>query len=211
MQAGVNARRKAFLLAILTLVLCSIDAGHSRESGNPALMWTDVDPRLRGGDNPGEQSAGKPADPRLKPAYRFEKGGWIYIHLEGTPGQIGFQHGYLLAPEIGDAFKAVKLQDTHGTQKDWDFFRKAAHEMLWPKIDQEYQEELTGIAEGLEAHGVSMDIDDVVALNAFEELPDYYVPWYNSQHKVASAPHLVSPGNCSAFVPPAAIPATTRS
>ena len=57
-----------------------------------------------------------------------------------------------------------------------------------------------GIAEGLKAHGVSMDIDDVVALNAFEELPDYYVPWYNSQHKVASAPHLVSPGNCSAFV-----------
>ena len=39
--------------------------------------------------------------------------------------------------------------------------------MLWPKIDREYQEELTGIAEGLKARGVSMDIDDVVALNAF--------------------------------------------
>jgi hypothetical protein len=45
-----------------------------------------------------------------------------------------------------------------------------------------------------------MDIDDVVALNAFEELPDYYVPWYDSQHKPASAPRLVSSGNCSAFV-----------
>ena len=200
MQTGVNARRIAFLLAILTLVLCFIDAGHSRESGNAAVMWTDMDPRLRGGDNPGEQSAAKPADPRLKPAYRFEKGGWIYVHLEGTPGQVGFQHGYLLAHEIADAFEAVKLEDTHHTKKDWDFFRKAAHKMLWPKIDQEYQEELTGITEGLKAHGVSMDIDDVVALNAFEELPDYYVPWYNSQHRLASAPHLVSPGNCSAFV-----------
>ena len=167
MQTGVNARRIAFLLAILTLVLCFIDAGHSRESGNAAVMWTDMDPRLRGGDNPGEQSAAKPADPRLKPAYRFEKGGWIYVHLEGTPGQVGFQHGYLLAHEIADAFEAVKLEDTHHTKKDWDFFRKAAHKMLWPKIDQEYQEELTGITEGLKAHGVSMDIDDVVALNAF--------------------------------------------
>ena len=190
----------AFLLVFLLLVLGSIVAGHSRESGNPALMWADMDPRLGGGDNPGERAAGSPVDPRLKSAYRFEEGGWIYVHLEGTPGQIGFQHGYLLAPEIADAFEAIKLEDTHLTRKDWDFFRKAAHEMLWPKIDQEYQEELTGITAGLKAHGVSMDIDDVVALNAFEELPGYYAPWYNSQHKVASAPHLVSPGNCSAFV-----------
>jgi len=146
------------------------------------------------------QAAGKPDDPRLKPAYRFEKGGWIYVHLEGTPDQIGFQHGYLLAPEIADAFAVIKLEDTHSTRKEWDFFRQAAREMLWPKIDPEYQEELEGIAAGLKAQGVAMDIDDVVALNAFSELPDYYVPWYNAQHKVASAPHLVSPGNCSAFV-----------
>ena len=124
MQAGVNAFRMAFVLAILTLVLCSVDAGHAGR-GTPWRAPTGID-----------QTAAESADPRLKPAYRFERGGWIYVHLEGTPGQVGFQHGYLLAPEIADAFKAVKLQDTHSTQKDWDFFRKAAHEMLWPKIDQ---------------------------------------------------------------------------
>ena len=140
------------------------------------------------------------SDARLRGAYRFERGQWIYVHLEGPPGRIGFQHGYLLAPEIADAFQAVKLIDTHDTQRDWEFFRKAAREMLWPKIDAEYQQELTGIVEGLTARGVAMDIDDLVALNAFEELPGYYVPWYNAQHKVAGAPRLTSPGNCSAFV-----------
>ncbi len=140
------------------------------------------------------------ADPRLKGAYRFQRGGWICVHLEGSPSRVGFQHGYLLAAEIQDAFEAVKLSDTHSTKRDWEFFRQAAREMLWPKIDAEYQEELEGIVDGLKARGVAMDLDDVVALNAFEELPDYYVPWYNSQHKVASAPRLVSPGNCSAFV-----------
>ncbi|HLW78164.1 MAG TPA: C45 family peptidase, partial [Terriglobia bacterium] len=99
-----------------------------------------------------------------------------------------------------DAFQAIKLEDTHIAQRDWDFFRQAAREMLWPKIDAEYQRELTGIIEGLKARGVKMDIDDLVALNAFEELPGYYVPWYNAQHHVASAPRLTSPGNCSAFV-----------
>ncbi|PYU88978.1 MAG: hypothetical protein DMG25_19430, partial [Acidobacteria bacterium] len=140
------------------------------------------------------------SDARLRGAYRFERGQWIYVHLEGPPARIGFQHGYLLAPEIADAFQAVKLIDMHDTQRDWEFFRKAAREMLWPKIDAEYQQELTGIVEGLTARGVAMDIDDLVALNAFEELPGYYVPWYNAQHKVAGAPRLTSPGNCSAFV-----------
>jgi len=28
-------------------------------------------------------------DPRLKPASRFEEGGWIYVHLEGGPGRDG--------------------------------------------------------------------------------------------------------------------------
>ena len=34
------------------------------------------------------------------PGYRFEKGGWTYVHLEGTPAEIGFQHGQLLPAEI---------------------------------------------------------------------------------------------------------------
>ena len=147
-----------------------------------------------------EAQAASSADPRLRGAYRFERGRWVYMHLQGSPEQIGFQHGYLLAAEISDAFQAVKLEDTHLTQRDWEFFRQAAREMLWPKIDSEYQQELSGIVEGLKARGAKMDIDDLVALNAFEELPGYYVPWYNAQHKVAGAPRLTSPGNCSAFV-----------
>jgi hypothetical protein len=140
------------------------------------------------------------SDPRMQKAYRFQQGGWTYVHLEGSPERIGFQHHHLLAREIADAFQAIKLEDTHTTQRDWEFFRKAAREMLWPKIDAEYQQELTGIIEGLKAQGVAMDIDDLVALNAFEELPGYYVPWHDQQQHVAGAPQLTSPGNCSAFV-----------
>src|SRR6266568_8206699 len=93
-------------------------------------------------------------DPRLQKVYRFQQGGWTYVHLEGSPSDIGFQHGYLLALEIGDAFEAIKLFDTHQTQRDWEFFRTTASQMLWPHIDTEYQQELQGIAEGAKAHGV---------------------------------------------------------
>ncbi len=71
---------------------------------------------------------------------------------------------------------------------------------MWPHIDLEYQQELQGIADGLKAHGSTMDLWDVVALNAMEEIPDYYVPWLNRQQKRANAPDLKAPGNCSAFV-----------
>ncbi|HEX6466005.1 MAG TPA: C45 family peptidase, partial [Terriglobales bacterium] len=139
-------------------------------------------------------------DPRLASAYRFEQGGWVYVHLQGTPAQIGYQHGYLLALEIGDAFHAIQLNDTHRTHRNWEFFRKTAREVLWPKIDAEYQEELRGIADGVKAAGVNLDVYDVVALNAFEEVPDYYLPWLNKKERAANTPRLVSPGNCSAFV-----------
>ena len=139
-------------------------------------------------------------DARIKKAYRFSQDGWTYVHLEGKPYDIGFQHGYLLAPEIEDAFKAIQLEDVHNTNREWSFFHRAAHDMLWPHIDPEYQQELQGISDGLKAHGVSIDVDDVTALNAFLELADYYVPWVNQKEKRAAVRNLVAPGNCSAFI-----------
>ena len=126
-------------------------------------------------------AATKP-DSRLEKTYRFQQSGWTYVHLEGSPSEIGYQHGYVLAPEIQDAFEAIKLFDTHQSQKDWEFFRTTAKQMLWPHIDAEYQQELQGIADGVKAHGVDLDVWDIVALNAFEEVPDYYLPWLAKQN-----------------------------
>ena len=148
----------------------------------------------------GRRGASPGGAARLKKSYRFERDHWIYVHLEGAPGQIGYQHGWLLAPEIEDALATVKLDETHSTKLDWEFFRKTAQDVLWPRIDLEYRQELRGIAEGAAAHGVKLDIWDVVALNAMEEVPDYYVPWLNRQEKRVDAPRLRAPGNCSAFV-----------
>jgi Phospholipase B len=139
-------------------------------------------------------------DDTLGRGYRFNRGGWIYVHLEGSPHDIGLQHGYLLAPEIADAYGTIRLELTHDTGRDWGFFRRAAQQMLWPKIDPEYQQELQGIVDGLNDNGVKLDLWDVVAMNAFCELPDYYVPWLNEQTNAAIQPSLVPKGHCSAFV-----------
>jgi hypothetical protein len=147
--------------------------------------------------HPADSSA---PDPRLTGAYRFERGGWTFVHLQGTPEQIGYQHGYLLATEVADTLEVLKLESTHSTQRDWQFFRDASKNMLWPHIDPEYRQEMAGIADGAKAHGVNVDVWDIVAMNASIELPQYYVPWLNKRQHAANAPHLSAPGNCSSLI-----------
>jgi hypothetical protein len=140
------------------------------------------------------------SDQRLKKAFRKpEQNGWIFVHLEGTPAEIGFQHGYLLAPEIEDTQRVVALGLTHDSKKNYAFFRNAAEKVLWPHIEAQYREELKGIVEGLKAKGVALDLWDVVALNAWLELSPYYTDWYDKEHKLASV-HRPVPEHCSAFV-----------
>src|SRR5438874_1423482 len=137
-------------------------------------------------------------DDRLKGSYKFERNGWIYVHLQGSPEQIGYQHGKLLAKEIEDLLRVVKPFLQHESKRDWDFYRKASQEILWPKIDSEFQRELDGIVKGLNDAGVKADRWDIVALNALEELPYYYLPWL--EKKQGRLPTTHAPGNCSAMV-----------
>lgn len=137
-------------------------------------------------------------DPRLKHASRHaEQNGWIFVHLEGSPSDIGYQHGYLLAPEIRDTLHTVSYEMAHEEKHDWQFFREKAQNMLWPHVEEEYRAELQGIADGAAARGVKLDVWDVVALNAWLEMP-YFDKWSARQQG------LITPANtaehCSAFV-----------
>jgi hypothetical protein len=141
-------------------------------------------------------------NPRLANASRFDKNGWIYVHLEGSPRDIGYQHGYLLAGEIDDLIRGFKTTLPHASGKDWAFYRAAVGKLgFWDKIDKEYQEEITGIAEGLKDKGKHYDVTDLVVLNANIELSQYYVPMLeNKAHPGSTAANNKAPGNCSGFV-----------
>jgi hypothetical protein len=172
------------LLILLTLLLTGITS-FSSSSSSPA----------------GASQASTP-ESELKGAFRrIPKNGWTFVHLEGTPHDVGFQNGYLLEPEIEDTLKVTMLEVTHENEKDWQFFRDAAQNMMWPHIEQEYREEMQGIADGLNAHGGQMKIDlwDVVALNAAEEW-EYYVKEYDQAHGNKSTASASVAEHCSAFV-----------
>ena len=78
--------------------------------------------------------AAAPADTKLQGSSRMERAGWIYVHLEGAPEQLGYQHGALLAKEIADLLRVMKPLLKQETKRDWTFFRESAEKMLWPKM-----------------------------------------------------------------------------
>jgi len=137
-------------------------------------------------------------DPRLHGGFRNPKNdGWTFVHLEGSPAAIGFQHGYLLAPEIEDAKRAIELSTTHGVKHSWADLRAVSQQYFWPHVPDEYRQELQGMAEGLKAHGSQLDVTDLVTMNAYMEFSYYYD---KSKHQETKGVVSSAGDHCSAFV-----------
>ncbi len=143
-------------------------------------------------------TASQHAETNLAGAFRRPaESGWTFVHLQGAPQDIGFQHGALLTPEIEDAKRAIELSVTHEVKHDWTELRTVAETSFWPTVPDEYRRELEGMAAGLKSHGSKLDLMDLVVMNAFMEFPYYYGQAEKRQAKgVASSVGE----HCSAFV-----------
>ena len=173
--------RSPFLMSKVPLavsVLLALTAACVRRDGGPAPL---------------------PAE--LAKASRVDTNGWINVHLEGAPREIGFQHGWLLAAEIDDLLKALDIFLAGSTKRDWAFFRASAERMFWPKLETEYREEIEGIAAGVRARlpRTAWDRVDITALNGWIELAWYYVPYLDEMAKKGAGDNK-APGYCSAFI-----------
>ncbi len=140
-------------------------------------------------------------DPRLAGSSREDRAGWIYVHLQGAPRDIGFQHGWHLAAEIDDLLKTLSFYFERTTNRKWEFYREAAERMFWPKMEAEYREEIEGIAEGVKARlpGTAYDRIDMTALSGWIELAWYYVPVLDARAKAGTGDNK-APDHCSAFI-----------
>lgn len=141
------------------------------------------------------------ARPSMSHAFRRDVNGWVYIHIEGPPRQLGFQNGYLVATNFAGFNRVLQAYLPKTTGKDWLWYRGVAQSLFWPKLDRQYKEEIQGIAEGLRARGLHFDYLDVTAQNAWIEISDYYLPWLESQLPADQRfPRSRAPEACSAII-----------
>jgi hypothetical protein len=108
--------------------------------------------------------------------FRYDDGGWKYIHIEGEPYERGRQYGELVADDI------VRYMEKLGTQKNrqdvvngWAQVRLLTDSLFLRKYDPEYLEEMKGIADGANKAGVKfkdreLDVLDIAALNSAVDL-----------------------------------------
>ena len=73
----------------------------------------------------------------LNKANRHEKAGWVYVHVEGSPRERGFQYGYLLAREIAQGIKATRTDWEYASATKWSWLLEKADVMFVRKIDKE--------------------------------------------------------------------------
>jgi len=72
------------------------------------------------------------------PAFRYEEGGWIYVHIEGEPYERGRQYGELVSAELARFVdKLAILQDKADPAKGWDRLRGLADALMEPELTRE--------------------------------------------------------------------------
>jgi hypothetical protein len=151
----------------------------------------------------GLRSSGAPAltadqQSWLAKANRHEKAGWIYVHIEGAPQVRGFQHGYLLAPEIQQGIAATRADWEYTSATKWSWLQAKAAKMFARRIDPENLAELDGIVDGLEAAGVPTSRAEIVAYNAYLELSLYW--WPDQLKKIKDGSVRMDRQSCSSFI-----------
>jgi hypothetical protein len=77
------------------------------------------------------------------PGFRYDDGGWIFVHVEGEPYPRGRQYGELVAPELARYLeKLATLQDRGDPEKGWNGLRRLADALMMRRYDAEYLEEM---------------------------------------------------------------------
>jgi hypothetical protein len=113
---------------------------------------------------------------RHGPAYRYPQAGWIVLHIEGQPYERGYQHGWLMAPEIAGHLRCfAAVQSPKAPAEGWKIMRSLVNSLFVRRFDKEYLEEMKGIADGATAAGARfdgrpIDLVDIVGLNCWPEI-----------------------------------------
>ena len=104
--------------------------------------------------------------------FRYEMGGWTFLHIEGAPYARGRQHGELMADEIVRYITKLGVQKNAADPvRGWADQRQMADALFFRKYDVEFLEEMKGIADGAvkagaKFRGRDLDLLDIVTLNS---------------------------------------------
>jgi hypothetical protein len=129
---------------------------------------------------------------------RHERDGWVFLRIAGEPRERGFQHGYLLSKEIHASLVACAVRWEYESGMTWAWLVESGAGIFAPALDAELLAEIEGMAEGLNAAGVSTTRAEMIAYNGFTELNGYW--WPKVKDSLGGRSPEKPKGSCSSFI-----------
>lgn len=136
---------------------------------------------------------------RVKNGISYDKNGWKYISIKGTPKERGYAYGYLCAKDFKEIQKLLNflILEAYGIKWSYmiDEISKDFKEMT-EKYFPELFDEMLGIVKGLIAGGCKTNIDEIIAWNFYCSIPY----WYSTRSESHFAREGGAKEHCSAFM-----------
>lgn len=140
---------------------------------------------------------------KLKNGIKYEKNGWVYIDIRGSPKERGFAYGYLCASEFKSIQKMLEFVIFESYGVTWEFMISEINKSLASKIKAKYSEfyeEMKGISDGCNSGGTVTTIDEIIAWNFYMSIPY----WITSLKINGAVLNISKEGGtkdkCSAFI-----------
>jgi hypothetical protein len=106
--------------------------------------------------------------------------GWKVINIYGSPYDRGYAHGYLLYDDLAKIIKTYPfILSVDAAPDTFESYLKIARTILQPIIKDKFPEiyeELEGIVAGATAHGTIVNMDFLIAWNAYMSLYSFKLP-----------------------------------
>lgn len=132
-----------------------------------------------------------------------EKEGWKIIQIYGSPYEMGYAHGYLLANslrEVRDTFEFIVKNDLKIV---FSQYLEKSNALIKPVLLERYPDiyvELKGISEGARRRGVNVSVDFLISWNSYMSLYSLFERSSNEKHNVSNDGENKTKQRCSAFI-----------
>jgi hypothetical protein len=115
---------------------------------------------------------------KIKNGIRYEKNGWNYLSIKGSPKERGYAHGYLMVKELKEAFRMLEYSFYEDYGYKMAMFSEITSGLFSPQIQANYPElyeEMEGILAGAQAAGYKeLTLDDVIMWNCQTSIGSFY-------------------------------------
>jgi len=114
---------------------------------------------------------------KIKNGISYDKNGWKYISVKGSPKERGYAYGFFCAKDFIEIQKMLEFVTMETYGMPWSYFIKEVNDDFKEMTKRDFNEfykEMEGITDGCNAGGCKTTIDEIIAWNFYISIPYWY-------------------------------------